>query len=200
MRRKIHLETDEANITATPESLPFTDVVDGVQVEGVPSDEATGADPESDQLRARVAELEKQVETERGNHLRALADFQNYKRRSDEQRGELNQFANRELILGLLPVLDNFERALSAAEQTKSYEALMGGVGLTLRQLQEFLKKHGVETIDAQGKEFNPEFHEAVARVEDGEHPDNTVVEELQRGYTMHSKVLRPSMVKVARS
>ena len=200
MRRKIHIETDEAATTATPESDVCADVADGVQSPEPAESTASVVDQELEGLRDKVAALEKHVEDERSNHLRALADFQNYKRRVEEQRGELAQFANRELILGLLPVLDNFERALSAAEQTKSYEALMGGVGLTLRQLQDFLKKNGVETIETEGKEFNPEFHEAVARVEDGDHPDNTIVEELQRGYMMHSRVLRPSMVKVARS
>jgi molecular chaperone GrpE len=147
-----------------------------------------------------VAELESQVEAERNQYLRTLADFQNFRRRNEEQRGELAQFANRELILGMLPVLDNFERALAAADKNQSYEALVGGVALTLRQLQEFLKKNGVEAIEAKGKEFDPNLHEAVMRDEGSDQPENTVVEELQKGYTMHSKVLRPSMVKVARS
>src|SRR5207247_3916667 len=83
---------------------------------------------ELDALKARVAELEKQVGDEKNAHLRALADYQNYRRRSDEQRREAQQFANRELVLGLLPVLDNFERALAAAEKNQNYEALIGGV------------------------------------------------------------------------
>lgn len=155
---------------------------------------------ELEALRARVAELEKQVEQEHAQYLRAMADFQNFRRRHEEQRGEVQQFANREMILALLPIVDNFERALAAADKNQSYEALVGGVALILRQLQEFLNKHGVEPIDAIGKEFDPNLHEAVMRVEDSEHPENTVVDELQKGYTMHSRVLRPSMVKVARS
>jgi molecular chaperone GrpE len=89
---------------------------------------------------------------------------------------------------------------MSSASQSQNYEALMAGVTLTHRQLQEFLQKNGVTPIEAIGAEFDPAFHEAVMRVEDGEHPENTVVEELQRGYTMHGRVVRPSMVKVARS
>lgn len=145
-------------------------------------------------------ELEKQVEQEKNQGLRTLADFQNFRRRKDEEAREIGQFANRELILGLLPIMDNFERALKSAEQNQNYEALLSGVALTLRQMQDFLKKNGVEPIDSVGKEFDPNVHEAVMRVEDGEHPENTVVDEVQRGYTMHSRVLRPSMVKVARS
>jgi molecular chaperone GrpE len=153
-----------------------------------------------DALKARVSELEKQVSDEKNAHLRALADYQNYRRRSDEQRREAQQFANRELVLGLLPVLDNFERALAAAGKNQNYEALIGGVSLTMRQLQDYLTKHGVEPIEAVGQEFDPNFHEAVMRVEDSEHPENTVVEEVQKGYKMHNRVLRPTMVKVAHS
>ncbi len=153
---------------------------------------ATGA------LEARIHELEAQLEQERNERLRTMADFQNFRRRSDDQKRDERQFANRELILGLLPILDNFERALAAAEKNQSYEALVGGVSLTLRQMQDYLKKNGVEAIEAVGQEFDPNYHEAVARVEDGEHPENTVVDELQRGYTMHSRVLRPTMVRVA--
>lgn len=167
--------------------------------DGAGAEAATELNPEVEGVRTRIAELEKQVEHERNLHLRALADFQNFRRRNEEQRGELGQFANRELILGLLPILDNFERALAAAEKNKSYGALIEGVKLTLRQWQDYLKKHGVEPIEALGKEFDPNVHEAVQRVEDGEHPENTVVDEVQRGYTMHSRVLRPSMVKVAK-
>jgi len=164
-------------------------------------------DLDAEAMQAQLEELGKQIEQERksaeearNQYLRTLADFQNFRRRSEEQKGEIGQFANRELILGLLPIIDNFERALAAAEKSQSYESLVGGVGLTLRQILDYLKKNGVDPIDAVGKEFDPNFHEAVMRVDDGEHPENTVVDELQRGYTMHARVLRPSMVKVARS
>lgn len=149
-------------------------------------------------LEARITALEKELEESRNQNLRTLAEFQNFKRRSDEQRGEISQFANRELILGILPILDNFERALNAAEDSDSYDKLIGGVALTLRQLQDYLTKNGVEPIEAVGEEFDPNYHEAIGRVEDGDQPENTVVEEVQRGYRMHNRVLRPSMVKVA--
>jgi len=224
MRRKIHIETEskaaEAKTAASEQTPPETDMAAEPAVptdevgaatdppvtteeripEQVISDDALAdAEAEIAALQARVEELEKQVEQERNQYLRTLADFQNFRRRSEEQRGEERQFANRELILALLPVVDNFERALAAAEKNQSYEALVGGVTLILRQLQDFLAKNGVEAIEALGKEFDPNFHEAVMRVENGEHPENTIVDELQRGYVMHNRVLRPSMVKVAR-
>ncbi|MGC8669373.1 MAG: nucleotide exchange factor GrpE [Chthonomonadales bacterium] len=193
---KDHLDSTAQNVQgapAQPENAP-----EGPEPEL--SEPAAALQQELAMLRARVQELEKQLERERHLHLRALADFQNYKRRADEQRSEIVQFANREMMLGLLPILDNLERALAAAEQTHSYEALVGGVALTLRQMQEYLKKNGVEAIEALGKEFDPNLHEAVMRVDDSEHPENTVVDEVQKGYMMHSRVLRPTMVKVARN
>lgn len=210
MRRKISVETEQSpdnhhSVEAEPDEAVGEQESPGsaeaeLAEEPASAEAAENLAQELEALRARVAELEKQVEEEHAQYLRAMADFQNFRRRHAEQRGELQQFANREMILALLPIVDNFERALAAAEKNQSYEALVGGVALTLRQLQEFLNKHGVKPIEAIGKEFDPNLHEAVMRVEDGEHPENTVVDELQKGYTMHSRVLRPSMVKVARS
>lgn len=168
--------------------------------QGAAADPTAGAQRELASLREENERLRRELEQAKDQSLRSMADFQNFRRRKEEEGRLDRQFANRELILALLPVLDNFERALSAAEKTESYDALVSGVKLTLRQLQDFLAKNGVSAIEAVGQEFDPNLHEAVMRVEDGDHPENSVVEELQRGYTMHDRVLRPSMVKVARS
>src|SRR5438874_1567697 len=116
--------------------------------------ESMDSDGAAELADSRIQQLEKQLEEEHNLYLRTLADFQNYRRRQEEENRQIRQFSNRELILSLLPILDNFERALAAAEQSKSYESLIGGVALTLRQMQDFLKKQGVEPIDAVGKEF----------------------------------------------
>jgi molecular chaperone GrpE len=149
-------------------------------------------------LEARVAELEAKVTEEHDQYLRAMADFQNFRRRMEEENRRYAQFANEELIRALLPVLDNFERALAAAEANRSFESLMGGVALTLRQLQDLLKKNGVEPIETKGQSFDPNFHEAVERVADSGQAENSIVQELQRGYIMNSRVLRPSIVRVS--
>jgi molecular chaperone GrpE len=210
MRRKIHVTDgtpdgtgdtiveDNLNQEATGSNAPPVD--DTLQDDPAPAPaEATAStSAEMEKLRAEVERLTNERDAEREQRLRTLADFQNFRRRKEEERGADRQFANRELIIGLLPVLDNFERALAAAEKTRSYDALVDGVRLTLRQLNDFLAKNGVNPIESLGKEFDPNFHEAVMRVEDGGHPENSVVEELQRGYVMHDRVLRPSMVKVA--
>jgi molecular chaperone GrpE len=207
MRRKNHPDAtlEEAETEAMPETS-------STEADGITPDTASVPDAQAPcedvaKLQAQIAELAgmvgtltDQVKTEHDQYLRAVADFQNYRRRSDEQRSDDRQFANREFIVQLLPILDNFERAMVAAETTKTYDTLVTGVALTLRQLQDYLTKQGVESIEAVGTEFDPNFHEAVLRIEDSEHPDNTVVEEVQKGYRMGARVLRPSMVKVARS
>ena len=149
-------------------------------------------------LRAELDAARAAVEEEHNHYLRALADFTNFKRRRQEETEAYAQFANQELILKLLPIIDNFERALQAAEEKHSFDSLHEGVALTLRQLREMLEKEGVKPIEAVGQEFDPMMHEAVMRVESDEGPDNTVVEEVEKGYTLNSRVIRPARVKVA--
>lgn len=150
-------------------------------------------------LIERCQEAEKRAEREHENFLRALADFDNYRRRVREEMKQARQLAIEDFLLRLLPVLDNFERAIKAAEEMKDYDALHGGVILILRQLRDVLEKEGVKPIEAEGQEFDPMKHEAVMREDTTEYPDNTIIEEFQRGYVLGDKVLRPSMVKVAK-
>ena len=149
-------------------------------------------------LRLEVESLKEQLARQQDQYLRALADFDNYKRRHKAAYDRHTQVANQELILKLLPVLDNFERALTAARETESFEALAGGVDLTLRQLRDLLAAEGIEAIPTVGEHFDPNVHEAVMSVTTDEAPDHTVVEELEKGYTHKDKVIRPAKVKVA--
>ena len=160
---------------------------------GVGSGEAaiTALQAEVEDLRARAEDAEKRL-------AYAQAEFQNSTRRKDEQYQANLKHATGDFIKNLLPVIDNFERALKAAEQTKNYDALVGGVNGTLKQLTSALQKAGVIPIEALGHEFDPNFHEAIGHSESSEHPANTVAEEMQRGYTMHDRVLRPTLVKVS--
>lgn len=157
--------------------------------------------PQPDQpssAEARIAELERALAEAESRHLRVMADFQNFRRRNEEQFAERIRFAAQELVTDLLPVLDNLERALGAAQDAGSFESLHAGVEMTYRQILEILKRYGVEQIEALGAQFDPNLHEAVMRVEDQDADDNSVIEEMRRGYTMHSRVIRPSMVKVS--
>jgi molecular chaperone GrpE len=210
MRKKIEVSADQWREAETPpppaldgEAPDFGDHVnprdgsDGAQAETPPPQESgteayvVALQAELEDARTQVEELKKQV-------LYAQAEFQNFRRRKQEEQRDLARFANSELIKSLLPILDNFERALRAAEQTRNFDALIGGVSGTSKQLQAFLEKAGVKPIEAVGKDFDPNFHEAIGHAEDSVLPANTVAEEVQRGYIMHDKVLRPALVRVA--
>ena len=149
-------------------------------------------------LRETLQAESRRADEEHERCLRALADFANYRRRQEEMRSSLKSLATRELILKLLAVVDDFERALASSDKTQSFDALHDGLQLTLKKIAGVLEAEGVQPIEAVGQEFNPELHEAVMRVEDGEHPDNTVVHELQKGYTQAGDVIRPARVTVA--
>jgi molecular chaperone GrpE len=155
-----------------------------------PVSEAAAAEPELDvaQLQAEIADL-------RDRSIRTLADFENYRRRADKEREDLKRFANSEVLRDLLPVVDNLERALSAGG---SVEDLKLGVELTLRQFKDVLRQRGVGEVAAVGVPFDPTVHEAVAREEDPAVAAPTVTAELQRGYTLNGRLLRPALVRVA--
>lgn len=127
--------------------------------------------------------------------LRLQADFDNFRRRSRQEKEELSQVVAYGVLKELLPVLDNFERALAAPGQDAAQ--IRTGVELVYRQLGGSMERLGVKPIAAVGAQFDPAFHEAVMRVEDAGQADGLIVEELQKGYEMGGKVLRPSMVKV---
>ncbi len=158
----------------------------------------TGAEDYITALQAELSEARGQVEDLEKRLLYSQAEFQNFRRRKDEEFKDLQRFANSELIKSFLPILDNFDRALSAAEQTSNLEALVSGVSGTRKQLQAALQKAGVTPIEAVGKEFDPKYHEAIGHTESDAYPPNTVAEEVQRGYLIHDRVLRPTLVKVA--
>lgn len=130
--------------------------------------------------------------------LHLAADFENYKRAALRREEEVRERATRRVLEDLLPVLDNFERAVAAAETTTDVHSLKIGVEYILQQFQEAIKNNGAEPIEAAGKPFDPAQHDAIEEVEsDAEH--GTVVEDVQRGYLYKGKVIRPSRVKVAK-
>jgi molecular chaperone GrpE len=143
---------------------------------------------ERDQLAAEKADL-------RDRLLRALADFDNFRRRAERDRSEYVQFAAMEMVRDLIPILDDFRRAMTVETADKEYAK---GIELINQRLFEALKKSGLERIEAAGKPFDPNLHQAVDRVQSEELPDQTVLEEYQSGYNFKGKLLRPAMVKVA--
>jgi molecular chaperone GrpE len=173
---------------------PAEDRVETSQESEVPADEAL--QQELEDLRRRLEEQERE-NTDR--LLRTMADFDNFRRRARQEKEDARLYANQELLLGILPIIDNFDRALAAAEKAGSSEALLEGVSMILRQMQDFLTKHGVSLIEAVGQPFDPSLHEAVLQAPaTEEHPAGTVAEEIQKGYTLNGRLLRPALVKVA--
>jgi molecular chaperone GrpE len=142
--------------------------------------------------------LKDELEESKNKLLRALADFDNYKKRMAAEREQFIQFANETLITELLPVIDGFDRAMSAAKKIKAGEEMLKGLALIKRQLEDVLKKHGVAEIEAQGKPYDPNLHEAILQKEHAG-PEGVILEEMQKGYALHGRVIRPSMVIVSK-
>lgn len=142
--------------------------------------------------------LKEQIEENKNKLLRALADFDNYKKRIAIEREQFVQFANETLISELLPIIDGFGRAMDAAEKIKAGEEMIKGLALIKKQLEDVLKKHGVEEIEALGKPYDANVHEAILQKEH-EGPEGVIIEEMQKGYSLHGRVIRPSMVIVSK-
>jgi molecular chaperone GrpE len=149
-------------------------------------------------LKAELAQAKAKAEEHYDHLLRLQAEFDNYRKRTQKEKAELIKYASERIVEDLLPVLDNFERAASAAKANPDIIAFSQGVDMIFRQLQTALSKEGLKAMEAVGQPFDPNLHEAVLRVASEEHPENTVVEELQKGYYLKEKVLRPCMVKVS--
>ena len=128
-------------------------------------------------------------------YLRLMADFQNYKRRTEKEKNDIYAFANEKIVSELLNVIDNFERALDAGDSGDSF---VEGMNLIFKQLQGVLEKAGVVEIEALGQDFDPNFHHAVLMEDSAEYESGKVTAVLQKGYLLNNKVIRPTMVKVA--
>jgi molecular chaperone GrpE len=164
--------------------------------------EAGAPTPEEEILRLREALEAKTLlaEEHRERYLRAAAEFDNARKRAAREREDYTRYANEAMLRELLPVLDNFERALQAARGEPAAAPVTAGVELIQRELLRVLEKFGVTPFTSVGQPFDPERHEAIARVPAQDHPEGTVVGETARGYLLSGRVLRPAMVTVASS
>lgn len=169
----------------------------GCSGEEKPGDEANAEDASAGSAGDTVSEQKKaeEKESESERYMRLMADFQNYKRRSEKERSDIYLFANEKIISELLAVADNFERALGAADPE---DAFVKGMQMIFDQLQDIMKKAGTEEIKALGEDFDPNFHDAVMMETSDRYESGKVSDVLQKGYTLNGKVIRPSMVKVA--
>lgn len=199
-------EVDEMDDAEVVEELDLDEDTDEIEVDRVMREaeaavdevharkgahEARSADEraeELDRLRREVVEL-------RDRSMRTLAEFDNFRKRTEREHRELRRYAASEPLRDFLEVIDNLERALAASG---SLDDLKTGVEMILRQMQDLLRQQGVRPVPAAGEAFDPNVHEAVVREESPEVDEPTVVEEMQKGYVLHERLLRPSRVKVA--
>jgi molecular chaperone GrpE len=151
-------------------------------------------------LEAKFEAKEKEAEENYDRLLRLSAEFENYKKRSSREIEEFRKFANQSLIKEMLSVVDNLELAMNSTNGHKAIDKdLLQGLEMTHREILKVFEKFNVKPIDAKGQPFDPTFHEAVMQEETNDYAKNTVINEMQRGYMIHDRLLRPSMVVVAK-
>lgn len=166
-------------------------------------DQAAAADAilgDEGQINAELEALRGELEESKSRSLRAMADLENYRRRVHRDMDDQRRYANVQLLRDLLPVLDNLERALEAAEKAGESAGLVQGVKMVVQQLQATLQQHGCTRIEAQGTAFDPNLHEAVLQQPTMDHPPGTVIHVVRSGFRLHDRVVRPSQVIVAAS
>ncbi|WP_096270633.1 nucleotide exchange factor GrpE [Paucisalibacillus globulus] len=174
-------------------------VDDSVEAEIVDQEESLSnkdEELETETHNEEIENLQKEKDELYQRFLRAQAEFDNFKKRSIKEREAAAKYKSQDLATELLPAIDNFERALQV-EVDESNKGLLEGISMVYRQLIDALKSQGIEAIESVGKEFDPNVHQAVMQVEDESMDSNVVVEELQKGYLIKDRVIRPAMVKV---
>ena len=197
MKKKDEQKLEEMQQEIDEAEAAQEDAAEGSEEEA--PEEAAAADAamqeEIEALKGQVDGLNKDLQEKKDRLLRLQADFDNFRRRSAKEREEISAVVTQNFCKDMLPLLDNFERAMAA--ETKDVEAFQKGVEMIFTQFQEILKKNGLEHIEAIGQKFDPNFHQAVMRVEDPDKEDDTVAQEVQKGYMVKGRVIRPSMVQV---
>ena len=197
-RRQIPIEDTEAEKEEKQEAAAEDEPI---AAEAEPAEEDT---PQTEESAETAAEEDKQTETETKaaeaeseRYMRLMAEFQNFKRRAAREKSDIHAYANEKIIGELLPVLDNFERALQT--ESGDLESYSKGMELIFTQLKTALEHAGLEEIKALGEEFDPNVHNAVMTEDSEEHDDGMISKVLQKGYKLNDKVIRPSMVAVVR-
>lgn len=160
-------------------------------------EEATTEKTETDPLKEEIETLKAQLEEQENRYLRLQADFDNIKKRHIAEREAIQKYRSQNLAQDLLPALDSFEKALASASETPETKALLTGMEMVYKQILQALKNEGIEPIEAVGEQFDPNYHQAVMQDSNDSAESNSVTAELQKGYKLKDRVIRPSMVKV---
>lgn len=199
-KKKIKIDGGSEETEAGKVMPPADDEASEIAATEAVGDQENKTNPEK--VKEMEEKLEAATQESKENYdrlLRVSAEFENYKKRATREMEDFKKFANQSLIKDLLPVIDNLELALKSSTEDKNVaQNLIDGVDLTYKEILKTFEKHRVAQIEALGQPFDPNFHEAVMREETDDHPENTVTNELQKGYLMHDRLIRPSMVVVA--
>jgi len=190
----------EAKVKETEEVIEaeVTEATTEEAEEIVIEDEATEDQVAEEIQNDPLKDAEKEIDVLKAANVRMQAEFQNFKKRVEKEKADIYKFANEKLVIELLGVMDNVERAIGSMDTSESNKNVVDGVQMIQKTLEDFLKKHQVEVIEAVGTPFDPQKHHAVMTEASEDHPSETVIEEFQRGYELNGKVVRPSMVKVS--
>ena len=154
---------------------------------------------EAETLQDKLTQALDEIKVHQEQYLRTLAEMENLRKRTQRDKEELAKYANENILREILPVIDNLERAVEHAEQAENGDGLFEGVQMTLTQFGQLLSKFGVEPVDAVGQPFDPAYHQAMGQMESEEHPVNTVVQQMQKGYQLNKRLLRPAFVMLAK-
>ncbi len=151
-------------------------------------------------LRDKLTQALDEITVHKEQYLRTLAEMENLRKRTQRDKEDLAKYANESILREILPVIDNLERAVEHAEQAENNDGLFEGVQMTLTQFSQLLSKFGVEPVDAIGQPFDPAYHQAMGQMESADHPVNTVVQQMQKGYQLNKRLLRPAFVMLAKA
>ncbi len=189
---KINIDTEDTPADQDNEKQALAD--------GKPlKSETRDAETSLKEMEARYEAKEQEAKETYDRLLRVSADFENYKKRAAREMEDYRKFANQSLLKEMLSVVDNLELAINSSNDgKKADQTLIDGLNLTLNEMLRVFEKFNVKPIEAQGKSFDPAYHEAVLREETDDYPENSVISEFQKGYLIHDRLLRPAMVVVA--
>ncbi|WP_110654602.1 nucleotide exchange factor GrpE [Salinicola halimionae] len=197
-------EIERAERDGEPQQQATDDVLDGDleqvadSLEHEAGDTEGEANPEAEVLAARVEELEQELAEAKDQSMRAAADAQNARRRAEQDADKAKKFALEKFVKELLPVVDSLEKGLESMQEVDNTH--LEGVSMTLKMQLDALSKFGVEQLDPQGEPFDPQFHEAMTMVPNPELEPNTVMDVMQKGYTLNGRLVRPAMVVVSKT
>jgi molecular chaperone GrpE len=199
MSEKVQVEVKDEDDLEKPEEEAVIDD-EGISPDSI-EEEDTEASIEEDDPEAKLKAAEQKADEYYDRLLRASAEFDNYKKRTTREMRDVVRYANEKLLKELLSVVDNLERAITSAQQDNAQDdALLEGVRLTLNEVEKILERHNVQPVKALGEPFDPNFHQAMMQEESEDQPVNTVTQEMQKGYVLHDRLLRPAMVVVSKA